>query len=80
MHELCFSLIHELRGHPQIVVPMHRDRVIIELHLNHGLSIKGFLNSNYCTWKVSAKMSQSAEYSAAVVPEWYASLPKHDTV
>ena len=27
MHELCFSLIRELRGHPQVVLPMHRDRV-----------------------------------------------------
>jgi len=25
-------------------------------------------------------MSQSAESGAAVVPEWYASLPKHNTV
>jgi len=33
-----------------------------------------------CTWKRSATMSQSAECGAAVIPEWYASLPKHDTV
>ena len=87
IHELCFSLIHELRGrevvicvrgHPQFVLPMHRDRVIIALHLNHGSSIKGFLN--WTAWKVSATMSQSAECSAAVVPERYESLPKHDTV
>ena len=32
------------------------------------------------TWKRSATMSQSAECGAAVIPEWYASLPKHDTV
>jgi len=29
------------------------------------------------TCKRSATMSQSAECGAAVVPEWYASLPKH---
>jgi len=32
------------------------------------------------TWKKNATMSQSAEYGAAVVPEWYASHPKHCTV
>jgi len=32
------------------------------------------------TWKKSATISQSAECGAAVVSDWYASLPKHDTV
>ena len=32
------------------------------------------------TWKNSATMSQSAECGAAFIPEWYASLAKHDTV
>ena len=32
------------------------------------------------TWKKSATMSLSVECGPAVVPEWYASLPKHYTV
>ena len=30
-----------------------------------------------CTWKRSATMSQPAECGAAVVPQWYSSLPEH---
>jgi len=63
-HALWF-VMYVCRGRVEVLISVH-------------YSCSGFGTSR--TWKRIGTMSQSAECGATVVPERYASVPKHDTV